>query len=112
MSWAAAEFDTIALGDKRLDKRAVLLAEQLAAKPGSSIPQACGSWAETQAAYRFFDNEEVVWSGILAAHWRASIERMRAHPVVLCLQDTTELNFNGQRSAGLGPLSYETQRGM
>jgi hypothetical protein len=32
---------------------------------------------------------------------------MRAHPVVLCLQDTTELDFNGQRIAGLGPLSYE-----
>ena len=37
---------------------------------------------------------------------------MRAHPVVLCLQDTTVLNFNGQRIAGLGPLSYEAQRGM
>jgi len=32
--------------------------------------------------------------------------------VVLCLQDTTELNFNGQEIAGLGPLSYEAQRGM
>ena len=37
---------------------------------------------------------------------------MQAHPVVLCLQDTTELDFNGQRIAGLGPLSYEAQRGM
>jgi hypothetical protein len=32
--------------------------------------------------------------------------------VVLCLQDTTELDFNGQAIAGLGPLSYEAQRGM
>jgi len=32
--------------------------------------------------------------------------------VVLCLQDTTELDFNGQGIAGLGPLSYEAQRGM
>jgi hypothetical protein len=37
---------------------------------------------------------------------------MRQHPVVLCLQDTTELDFNGQDIAGLGPLSYEAQRGM
>jgi len=37
---------------------------------------------------------------------------MRAYPVVLCLQDTTELDFNGQGIAGLGPLSYEAQRGM
>lgn len=37
---------------------------------------------------------------------------MAAHPVVLCLQDTTELDFNGRGTAGLGPLSYEAQRGM
>ena len=28
------------------------------------------------------------------------------------LQDTTELDFNGQRIDGLGPLSYEAQRGL
>jgi hypothetical protein len=37
---------------------------------------------------------------------------MVEHPVVLCLQDTTELDFNGQGIAGLGPLSYEAQRGL
>jgi hypothetical protein len=29
-------------------------------------------------------------------HWQASSQRMAEHPVVLCLQDTTELDFNGQ----------------
>ena len=37
---------------------------------------------------------------------------MAAHEVVLCIQDTTELDFNGQEASGLGPLSYEAQRGM
>ncbi|SOY74881.1 hypothetical protein CBM2588_P230001 [Cupriavidus taiwanensis] len=37
---------------------------------------------------------------------------MRACEVVLCIQDTTELDFNGQAIAGLGPLSYEAQRGL
>jgi hypothetical protein len=37
---------------------------------------------------------------------------MRDHSVVLCLQDTTELNFNGQKARGPGPLNYEAQRGM
>ena len=37
---------------------------------------------------------------------------MTAHSVVLCLQDTTELDFNGRGTVGLGPLSYEAQRGM
>ncbi|EKU81806.1 IS4 family transposase, partial [Massilia timonae] len=38
--------------------------------------------------------------------------RMAEQSVVLCLQDTTELDFNGQQARGLGPLSYEAQRGM
>jgi hypothetical protein len=95
-----------------LVKRTVLLAERLAANPLASIPQACGGWAETQAAYRYLSQDDLEWESILAPHWRSSEERMRAHPVVLCLQDTTELDFNGQRIAGLGPLSYEAQRGM
>jgi len=37
---------------------------------------------------------------------------MQAPPVVMCLQDTTELDFGGKASRGLGPLSYETQRDM
>jgi len=45
-------------------------------------------------------------------HWQCSAERMRACDVVLYLDDTTELNFNGQDIAGLGQLSYEAQRGM
>ena len=37
---------------------------------------------------------------------------MKEYPVVLCLQDTTELDFNTQAINGLGPLSYEAQRGL
>ena len=112
MGWAAQEFNTIDLGDKRLDKRAVLLAEQLAEKPTASIPAACGGWAETQAAYRFLAQEDVGWQDILEPHWRCSAARMGAHRTVLCIQDTTELDFNGQTITGLGPLSFEAQRGM
>lgn len=86
--------------------------ERLAAKPTAGVPQACRSWGETMAAYRFFDNDEVEWAAILEPHWRQTEQRMAAHPVVLCLQDTTELDFSGRRATGLGPLSYEAQRGM
>ena len=112
MSWAAEEFKGIDLGDKRLDQRAILLAERLAEKPTASIPGACGGWAETQAAYRFLAQEELDWRDILAPHWVCAQARLREHRVVLCLQDTTDLDFNGQAIAGLGPLSYEAQRGL
>ncbi len=48
----------------------------------------------------------------MAPHYAQTRQRMRGHTVVLCLQDTTELDFKGQDIAGLGPLSYEAQRGM
>ncbi len=32
--------------------------------------------------------------------------------MVLCIQDTTALDFNGQETEGLGPLNYEARRGM
>nr|WP_244160049.1 IS4 family transposase [Paracidovorax cattleyae] len=100
------------LGDGRLDARAVLLAERLAGKPTESIPNACNGWAETQGAYRFLSNAKTDWQVLLKPHWACSEERMRAHAVVLNIQDTTELDFNGRGTRGLGPLSYEAQRGM
>lgn len=86
--------------------------ERFAANPSASIPDACDSWSETCAAYRFLGNADVEWRDILAPHWARTQERMHAHPVVLCIQDTTELDFNGQETTGLGPLNYEARRGM
>jgi len=112
MSWAEEEFATVELGDKRLNKRLVKLAQQLAAKPTASIPGACGGWGDTAAAYRMLDNERCDWREIIETHGRCAVQRMAGLPVVLCLHDTTELDFNGQTIEGLGPLSYEAQRGM
>jgi Transposase Tn5 dimerisation domain/Transposase DNA-binding len=110
--WTDQEFAGLDLGDARLNKRARTLMERFAAKPTASIPDACDSWSETCAAYRFLGNAEVSWEGILAPHWERTQERMRAQRTVLCIQDTTELDFNGQETEGLGPLKYEARRGM
>lgn len=110
--WTDEEFAGLDLGDARLNKRARTLMETFSAKPAASIPEACDSWSETCAAYRFLSNSEVTWEGILAPHWARTQERMRTHAVVLCIQDTTELDFNGQGIDGLGPLNYEARRGM
>ena len=110
--WAAQELSGIDLGDARLNKRSVILLDRLADKPTASIPNACNGWAETQAAYRFLAQEEIGWEDILAPHFACTHERMQNRPVVLCLQDTTELDFNGQEIGGLGTLSYAAQRGM
>jgi sensor domain CHASE-containing protein len=68
MNWAAEEFKDLDLGDKRLNKRMVRLVERFAANTLASIPQACGVWAETQAAYRFLAQDDIEWEGIFASH--------------------------------------------
>ena len=112
MSWGEVEFRGIDLGDKRRDRRAIQLLERLAERPTASIPGACSGWAETQAAYRFLAQERFDWMDVLEPHRQCTRARMAGQAVVLCIQDTTELDFNGQAIAGLGPLSYEAQRGM
>ena len=112
MSWAEEEMGTAELGDTRRSRRLVWLVERLAEQPSASIPAACSGAAETKAAYRLLSHDAVGWSDILAPHLRRSLQRMGSEPVVLCLQDTTELDFNARAIEGLGPLSYEAQRGM
>ena len=112
MGWAEEELGAADLGDARRSRRLVQLVERLAEQPSVSIPAACSGAAETKAAYRLLSHDAVGWSAILAPHLANSLRRMAAEPVVLCLQDTTELDFNGQAIGGLGPLAYEAQRGM
>lgn len=65
-------------------------------QPLESIPVSCRGWAETKAAYRFFDNDKVTGDKILAPHRRATFERMEVHPTVFLIQDTTHLNYSTQ----------------
>ena len=94
--WVEQELSGIDLGDARLNKRSMTLLERLADKPTVRIPTACKGWSETQAAYRFLAQDEIGWEDILTPHFSCTHERMREHSVVLCIQDTTELDFQGQ----------------
>lgn len=93
MSWANEEFETIDLGDKRLNRRTVLLAEQLAENPTSSIPGACKGWKETLGAYRLISNDKVNCQSVFTPHLESTVKRMAAQPVVLCVQDTTSFGW-------------------
>ncbi|MBB1632663.1 IS4 family transposase [Cupriavidus sp. UME77] len=111
-AWVDEEFEGLNLGDPRRDRRAKELLKRFAANPTASIPGACDGWSETMAAYRFLGNEEIEWTDVMQPHWERTAARAGQFPVVLCIADTTELNFNGQEVEGLGPLSFEAQRGM
>ncbi|HEX9058962.1 MAG TPA: IS4 family transposase, partial [Clostridia bacterium] len=71
-------------------------------------------WAETKATYRLLDNNKVTSEAILMSHKRQTIERMRKYDTVLCVQDTTSLDFSDHPATeGLGLYSdSETAKGL
>jgi hypothetical protein len=111
--WAVREFAEAELGDERRARRLVDLATELAKKPGASLPEACGNKARLKAAYRFFGNEAIESQEILESHVGATVQRMAEVPVVLAVQDTTELNWSAHPATqGLGPLTNPKCRGL
>jgi len=106
--WAAEEFADVDLGDKRLDARLITLCDRFSDSPESPINQACVDWAETKAAYRFFQNENVDGDEILAAHRRKTARRTSAHDTVLALQDTSYFVYTSHmQTEGLGEMTMK-----
>jgi len=111
--WIEDELAGIDLGDRRLNKRCGRILERLAADPQASINGACRGWAETHAAYQFFNHKAVDEHRVLAPHRLATLARMKSFPVVLLVQDTTELDYTRiKKLAGAGPLEKQRRRGF
>jgi len=108
----ATELEGIELGDKRLNRRSEQIIEGLAANPEASVNSAFSGWNETFAAYRFFDNQAVEPRKILQPHVEATKRRMKEQPVVLILQDTTELDFSAHPPKDAGCLNREDRLGF
>ena len=107
--WAEHEFGNAPLGDKRLSKRLVNVADAKAQNPGSAFSGvAQGDWAATKAYYRMIDQPEesaVNLENILHPHRERTARRMMGQKTVLCLQDGSELNYtNLEKCRGLGDL--------
>jgi len=104
--WTEEEFGTVQFFDERLKQRLFALAADFFAQPGELIPQVSnGSEAKTKAAYRFFNNDTVEMQTLLRPHIESTIERLRSHPVILTVQDTTTLTYTGHPPEGAGPIN-------
>jgi hypothetical protein len=98
--------------DLRLTKRAQKLVTDLFDRIGNSIPGSCQSRSETEAAYRFFDNDCVTPKRILNPHINATIERIKQHKFVLLIQDSTDIDAKHMKNVeGLGFLNDTTRPG-
>ena len=111
--WVQNEMATVDLKDKRCNKRLMRVVSDLGARCTASIPAACGGYAEMTAAYRLFDNEKVTYENVLAPHFERTRQRIADPPVVLLVQDTSEIDVTRpyQPVAGAGPLDGSGRRG-
>ena len=111
--WAESELGEANFGDQRLTNRFVRITRDLATKPEGSVPQACGDWAGTKGAYRFWDNENVTPEKIRAAHQDKTVERVKEHGTVLAIQDTSSMNYASHKATkGLGPIDGHRTQGF
>ncbi len=113
MSWVEDELAGLDLGDVRRFKRLDRVMTAMSHDSEGSLPKISNGWAETKATYRLLSNKALDWRKVLDAHAHSARQRCVGQPVVLCVQDTTELDFSSKPGiAGLGRLSYEAQHGM
>jgi hypothetical protein len=113
-SWVEEEVGAVDLRDQRRNARLKRVVSDLAARPSLSIPAAVGGGrAETEAAYRFFENPQVEFAAILAPHREATLVRMRSQATVVLAQDTSEIELTRpqQQVVGAGPLDAGSRRG-
>ena len=108
-AWAQQEFGGASLGDRRLCERLVHSARRLALMPGRAFcGVAQGDWPAVKGYYRFIDQPDdsaVTLEAILAPHRERTVQRLRAHKTVLCIQDGTDLNYTGlAQCEGLGVI--------
>lgn len=94
-------------------KRLTKLAAAMAESPGKSLPQQCGRWADLKAAYRLLSHPAVTPEQITATHRQRTRRGAQVLPIVLSVQDTTDLDYTHRTAVrGLGKLGDGRGRGF
>ena len=108
-TWAEKEFGGAPLGDARLSQRLVNVARAKADTPGRAFcGVAQGDSAAVKGYYRLIDTPEdsaVTMANILRPHRDRTVRRMQGQRTVLCVQDGSDLDYNGLAvCTGLGEI--------
>ncbi|MCL2641581.1 MAG: IS4 family transposase [Phycisphaerales bacterium] len=112
-AWALANFGGATLGNQSRSRRLVALAQVMVENPGMSLPKLLPDWSDLTGAYRLLSNPKVEARGILSPHVALTKREACMHPVVLCVQDSTYLDFTLRTGIkGLGITGDGKGRGL
>jgi len=112
-SWAERTFGSVQLHDMRRTRRAVQAASNLAENPLGSLPAQMHTWKETKALYRLLDEPDVSFAALMQPHLQQTREQATSSPVVLLVQDTTDIDLSHRRKiSGVGQIGNERGRGF
>ena len=104
--WADHEYARCRHPDGRVRERIVQMGRSWLKHLGASLPVVFPGKAERKAAYRLLSSNRVTMEHILESHQAATGERCALEKVVLAIQDTTAINYNGLKATrglvGLG----------
>ena len=107
------EFDSVSLGDKRLERRLGVIATAMELAPRDGFVEQAGSVAALEATYRFLSNDRGRPEDVFEGHARKTVERASGHDSVLVIHDTTEFRFGGAKErTGLGRVSTNERDGF
>jgi hypothetical protein len=112
-NWAKSQFEGLSLGDKRLNKRAQLIASNMMKKPSASINMQSENWSESKGAYRFFDSKKVSFQELIKPHTESVKSKANSLELVLAIQDTCYIGYGHHPSVtDLGHIGAEKTSGV
>ena len=111
--WAETTFGQTQLKDMRRTRRAVKAATHLAEDSAASRPSQAQTWKDVQAVYRLLNEPDVTFDALMQPHWQQTRQQMESLPLVLLVQDTTDLDLSHRRKiSGLGEIGDGNGRGV
>ena len=93
--WAGREYARSTHPDGRVRDRIERMGRAWLERPGAAIPAIFPAKPDRKAAYRLLSSGKVSMEHILEPHQATMVERCQLEDIVLAIQDTTTLNYDG-----------------
>lgn len=99
-------------GDKRLNTRLKLMMDRFC-WTAEKLSEMFSDRHQLKAYYRFVNNPKVKAQDLISICTEQIRPKVEDHPVILAIQDTTELDYTTKRASGqLGCMEYEHRKGF